>query len=665
MSLRLGALALLLLFAAPALPTSGLRRGGSDAAAAPGGVVVDYADRGYVNLDPARCSTRPNDERSILAVFECLTRIDPATGKVVPAAAERWEAAPDGRSWTFTLRADGAWSDATPVKASDFVRGWRRVLDPLGDDLSLSPWRPLFRPIQGVPTILDNDFARRVLGAFERGLNEALAKNKEGVPGRSLSNLVEEVGLKAVPGISELPELRRMLRWGEDRFLPEQAQKVLEVLKAERKKRKAPTFETYDAFGVKSGVIAKDDRTLVVETVGWVPALPALVARHPFAPFPEKMLEIKHVGGDPENFIGNGPLRLHRRGARKTAEKASPPSTLHLVKSPTYKGPSPAKADEIRCWTDEEPAEELRRYKAGETQWIATPDPDSKKEVQALPTFRTRPAGTVVFLRFRCDTPPFDKVEARRAFAWTIDRAAIAKNMWPAADAAERLVPPTVTGLGAGAKAPSGDLAAAKKAFASNGIAADKFPDVTLRYGEGLDAAADAILKVWEKELGVNAAPRIEDHAEEQRTLRSGVFEVYLSDGQGAYDDPAAFLDAFESSSPEAGLGWRDQALDAFLVGARDVDAAAATPDKLLGFAKRAETKSALAALKASPSASTRDALRQALFLEAEQRLLDEVVVFPILFPKTCELMGPLKGLGEPAAWANCAFVGSLRDVTR
>jgi ABC-type oligopeptide transport system substrate-binding subunit len=655
MTRRLSALALLLLLAAPGAPS---------ASAAPP-VVFDYADRGYVYLDPARCSARANDERIILGVFECLTRLDAATGKVAPAAAERWEPAADGRSWTFTLRADGAWSDGTRVKAADFVRGWRRVLDPIPDDDGLSPWRPLFRPIQGVPTLLDNDFGRRVLGNFERGLSERLDRNKEGIPGNQLRELVAEVGLKAVPGVPEQPDLRRMLRWGEDRFSAEQAQKVLDVVKTERRKRKAPTFDTYDAFGVKLGAIAKDDRTLVVETVGWVPGLPALLARGPFAPFPEKMVEIKVVGEDPDNFVGNGPFVLHRRGAKRSGEKSAPPSTVHLVKSPTYKGPSPAKVDEIRCWTDEDPAEELRRFKGGETQWIATPDPESKKVVEALPGFRTRPTGTVLFLRFRCDTPPFEKAEARRAFAWAIDRAALAKRLWPVAAPADRLLPPTISGLGTGALAPTGDTSAAKQALAANGISVEKFPYVTLRYTEGHDSAADHIIKIWDKVLGITAGALIDTPQEALLTLRSGMFEAFLSDGQGAYDDPAAFLEGFESSSPDAGLGWRDPAFDAFIAAARDVDAAAAAPEKLLGFAKRTETKSRLAALKASPSPAARDALRQALFLEAEQRLLDEVVVFPLLFPKTCDLLGAVKGLGEPAAWANCAFVGSLRDATR
>jgi oligopeptide transport system substrate-binding protein len=57
-----------------------------------------------------------------------LTTDDPR-GEPIPGAAERWEASPDGKTWTFHLRKH-VWSDGTPVTASDFVFAWRRIIDP-------------------------------------------------------------------------------------------------------------------------------------------------------------------------------------------------------------------------------------------------------------------------------------------------------------------------------------------------------------------------------------------------------------------------------------------------------------------------------------------------------------------------------------------------------
>lgn len=624
-------------------------------------VFFDYVDRGYARLDPAWAREGRSEQRLLLALFEGLTRLDPATGRAVPAAAERWEVSPDGRTWTFTLRADGAWTDGTPVTAADFVRGWRRVLDP--DVEETSPWRPLFRPLRGAASILDNDFGRRVLDAFQRALQDALEAKKDGIPGADLRELVHRVGLKAVPGIPEQPVLRRMLRWGEDKFTAKQMAEVLEVIKSERKKRKTPTFEGFDAFGTTQGVRAKDARTLVVETEGWVPYLPELLARSCFAPWSGAMTESREIGEDTDRFVTNGPFKLHKRGSKPRGD-ARTPSTVHLVRSPAWKGP-PAGVDEIRCWTDEGVAEELRRFKDKEIQWIPAPEAEARKQIEALPGYRTRPAASVVFLRFRCDSAPFEKPEARRAFAAGLDRAALAKLLWPAGDPAERLLPPKVRGAAPGVKAPTLDGAGAKKALAASGFGGDKFPFVNLRYAEGLDALAERLVTQWDKTLEVGVGHQYEEGPELVRTLRGGTYEVCLSVVSGAYDDPAAFLEGFASSSPDGGLGWRDEALDAFLAAARDVEGAAKAPERLLALARSPATKAALEALKATPGAAQRDAARQALLGEAEQRLLDEVVVVPLLYPRAAEVLGDVKGLGEEAAWQNGGFLGSLRDARR
>ncbi len=66
----------------------------------------------------------------VSALFEGLTVLDPATLRPVPGAAERWEVSPDGRTYTFHLRADGRWSDGTPVTAEDFAWSARRLAAP-------------------------------------------------------------------------------------------------------------------------------------------------------------------------------------------------------------------------------------------------------------------------------------------------------------------------------------------------------------------------------------------------------------------------------------------------------------------------------------------------------------------------------------------------------
>jgi oligopeptide transport system substrate-binding protein len=62
-------------------------------------------------------------------MFVGLVTLDPEE-HVVPGAAESWEIAPDGKTWTFHLRHDDKWSTGEPVTADDFVYSFRRLVDP-------------------------------------------------------------------------------------------------------------------------------------------------------------------------------------------------------------------------------------------------------------------------------------------------------------------------------------------------------------------------------------------------------------------------------------------------------------------------------------------------------------------------------------------------------
>ena len=64
-------------------------------------------------------------------VIEGLTGIVVKDGRevAVPACAESWETSGDGLTWTFRLR-EMKWADGEPLRASDFVYGISRVLDP-------------------------------------------------------------------------------------------------------------------------------------------------------------------------------------------------------------------------------------------------------------------------------------------------------------------------------------------------------------------------------------------------------------------------------------------------------------------------------------------------------------------------------------------------------
>jgi oligopeptide transport system substrate-binding protein len=80
------------------------------------------------SLDPHKTST-VYEAHILRDLFMGLTT-ESAKAETTPGAAESWTVSDDGTVYTFKLRADGKWSDGTPVSANDFVFSWRRLVDP-------------------------------------------------------------------------------------------------------------------------------------------------------------------------------------------------------------------------------------------------------------------------------------------------------------------------------------------------------------------------------------------------------------------------------------------------------------------------------------------------------------------------------------------------------
>ena len=81
------------------------------------------------SLDPA-IVTGEADGRVALELFGGLTRYDPTNARPIPDLAESWEISPDGKVYTFRLRANAVWSTGEPITAQDVVYSWLRVLNP-------------------------------------------------------------------------------------------------------------------------------------------------------------------------------------------------------------------------------------------------------------------------------------------------------------------------------------------------------------------------------------------------------------------------------------------------------------------------------------------------------------------------------------------------------
>jgi oligopeptide transport system substrate-binding protein len=96
--------------------------------------ITEKADFTFINgsepesLDPAIITGQP-EGRIVLALFEGLLAHNPK-GEPIPGVAESWEISSDGKHYTFHIRTNAKWSNGDPLIADDFVKSWKRTLEP-------------------------------------------------------------------------------------------------------------------------------------------------------------------------------------------------------------------------------------------------------------------------------------------------------------------------------------------------------------------------------------------------------------------------------------------------------------------------------------------------------------------------------------------------------
>ncbi len=98
-------------------------------------------DSNPVSIDPQKLN-ESHEFQVAEDLFEGLTTVS-AVGVVVPGTAEKWETSADGLTWTFHLRLDAKWSDGFPVTALDFVRSFRRAVNPATASPSAAALEPI------------------------------------------------------------------------------------------------------------------------------------------------------------------------------------------------------------------------------------------------------------------------------------------------------------------------------------------------------------------------------------------------------------------------------------------------------------------------------------------------------------------------------------------
>jgi ABC-type oligopeptide transport system substrate-binding subunit len=628
-----------------------------------------FAATGYYQFDPALVSTAV-EERVCLSCLEGLTRLDPVTGTVVPGVAEKWAVSPDGKEWTFTLRADAKWAKRPggkfevvgPVTAQDFVESWVRLLDP---EETKSPNARILDVIPEAKAF-STGFTRAVkLGDLAAGFKGLLGK-KAGLKGEDVWGFVNDPENACRFWCCDMkdPAVQAWLAWKEGNAMePAKVNKVVAQLEAASKTASEAYQEAKaNLLAGKGFVRAVDAKTLVVRVPGHSPWLPSLLARAPLAAVHTPTIrEGRKNAFETYYFTGNGPYLMAGDYTSRARPESMEPQffKVKLEKNTSYWNAKAVKTPRVEAVIDLGGDEVLRLYGVGDVQW-ATSDaigadfakvkaPAEKASADVLKAAKDKyevGTGNVFFLRFRCDRAPLDKAGARRALAALVDRAALVKFAGTSSPGPmSRMVPARTTGVSSNVPVPTW-AATEAKTLAGGALA---FPDGWLTLVSSSDgpstSVANALAKRWAKEFGFetnNATSAEEDIADSEDDLpgkiRGGAWNAVLTTWTPTFDDPLAFLAAYTTGNVTGSTGWSDPAYDALIAGAFDVS----------GFATKGpgpelkdypEVKSLADKAKGSPA--DLEALRRRLLHEAETLLLREAVVVPIWLPTEAGIVKP------------------------
>ncbi len=522
-------------------------------------VLIDRSD--VYTLDPQRMSYQ-HELRRARVIYEPLVNLRASDCVIVPGVAERWEVSPDGRTYTFHLRADAKWSNGDPVTSEDFRYSWGRAILPD----SAADYSGLFFAIKGAKPFFDarnamvKEFAAQHAGRPSAADAEALWK-------RTAELFDSTVGLHAPDARTLVVTLDAPLAY----------------------------FLDLCAFPCFSPV----HPPTVEQFVSLDPATGRMIQRHDWT--------------KPGRIVVNGAyvpvVWRYKRDMR-------------LEQNPYYWNKAAVVAKSIECRTVENPNTGVLSFQSGAADWLTDLGPEYKTEMLAerrayLERFRADldaglargervddivallpPPGAgerrdargfdafgTDFFSFNCRETlpgerfnPFNDARVRRAFALAVDKQTLIDRVTRLKErVATTLVPPgtidgypVIEGLGYDPARARAELKAAGwEDRDGDGIIENaegvKFPTVDILYSTSsprYQNLALAMRDMWKRELRVAAECRGKDSKLYKEDLKKGNFMIARGGWYGDYGDPTTWLDLQQSQNGNNDRGYANPEFD-------------------------------------------------------------------------------------------------------
>ncbi|MGB5591332.1 MAG: peptide ABC transporter substrate-binding protein [Gammaproteobacteria bacterium] len=294
-------------------------------------------------------------------------------------------------------------------------------------------------------------------------------------------------------------------------------------------------------------------------------------------------------------------------------------SHVKLVRNPHYRDREDLRIHEVYYYPIENPAAELKRYRAGDLDWTSTVPHNQIKWIRENlgDQFKVSPYLGIYFFGFNLERPPFrDQPGLRRALAMAVDRSIITEHLTGGGELPAYTFVPRLPGysplLPAWAEWPrERQVAEAQRLYAEAGYGPERPLEVEILYNtsDNHRQMALAVAAMWKQTLGVRTRIINQEFKVFLATRRSKAeTEIYRAGWIGDFTDPVNFLDILRSDNGRNDTGYADPDYDGLL----DRAAAAVDPER-----------------------------RMRLLSEAEALMLEQQPVIPLYFYVTRRLVKP------------------------
>lgn len=583
------------------------------------------------SIDPQLTSGEP-EARVQEALFEGLTRFDPKTFGPAPGVAESWDISEDGTVYTFHLREAARWSDGRRVTAHDFVYSWQRLLDPaIGAEVAY-----MLYPVRFAE-------ARNTFGGLATALREkalpALARLRNGrvpLPAEEFQRFLATTKISDPLRAADEHSLDGLMNRRTGTVSAAELDRLKVALERAATTLEAGAKEAAARFGKDAGVIAKDDRTLLVELRAPTPYFLELLSHHSAYPVPRWLTEDPAIASRwffAETLVSNGPFRLARWIVN---------DHMRLEKSPTYWGRDEVRLERIDVLATEGLTTNMNLYLTGAVDWLPKYFPQELAPLlRRRPDFYGEPGLVVYFYRLNTTRPPFNDRRVRKALNLAINRQIITTQVLGLGQLpATTFVPPGLSGYTPPESAIHHDVNEARRLLAEAGYPDGKgFPRVGILHNTSEDhkRLADVVADQLRRALGIEINAYNQEWQSYLVTTRAIDYEIARAAWGGDYRDPNTFLDMWVTNGANNYTGFSSPIYDRLIQQAGNVALLTRDPEDTLSKVRDRPALERLLAeernVTGAEKRAARERIRMQLFREAEAVLVqDEFPIIPVYF---------------------------------